>query len=113
MAIKSSSLEGGIGLIEVKGSLTGGDETNELRHAIASFVDRNYQKLVIDLSGTEYINSTGLGVLVSAHASYSKRSWQIKLYGMNKSLTNIFVITKLTMVFDVLETRADAVKSFK
>lgn len=112
MGIKSSSLDGGIGLIEVKGSLMGGDETDGLRHAIASFVDRNYQKLVIDLSGTEYINSTGIGVLVAAHTTYAKKNWQIRLCGMNKSLNNIFVITKLTLVFEVRDAREEAIKSF-
>jgi anti-sigma B factor antagonist len=113
MAIKTSTLEGGIGLIKVKGALMGGDETDELRRAVAGYVDRQYQKLIIDLSGVTYLNSTGIGVLVSSHTSYSGRNWQIKLCGINKKIDNIFVITKLTLVFDVYESRADAVRSFR
>lgn len=112
MGIKTSSLDNGIGLIEAKGSLVGGDETLELRQAVAGFIEREYSKVLIDLGGVTYINSTGIGVLVSAHASYAKKGWHIKLCGMDKNITNIFVITKLTLVFDVYDTRAEAIKSF-
>ncbi len=112
MGIRTSSLDNGIGLIEAKGSLVGGDETLELRQAVAGFLEREYSKLLIDLGGVTYINSTAIGVLVSAHASYAKKGWHIKLCGMNKNITNIFVITKLTLVFDVYDTKDEAVKSF-
>ncbi len=113
MSIKTSVLEGGVALIEAKGSLVGGDETVQLRGAVASFVERDYQKLLIDLSGVEYINSTGIGVLVSSHTTYSRKGWHVKLCGINKNINNIFVITKLTLVFDVYDTREEALKSFK
>ena len=78
MSIRTSTLDNGIGLIEAKGSIVGGDETVQLRQAIAGFADREYQKLIIDLSGVTYINSTGIGVLVSAHTTYSKKGWHVK-----------------------------------
>jgi anti-anti-sigma regulatory factor len=49
---------------------------------------------------------------VSAHASYKRRGWQIKLCRINKSINNVFVITKLALVFDVHDTRDQAVASF-
>lgn len=113
MALKTSTLDGGIGLIEVRGSLIGGDETDELRQAIAGFVSREYPKLLIDLSGVTYLNSTAIGVLVAAQTTYARRKWQIKLCGINKNIDSIFVITKLSLVFDVHDKRADAMKSFK
>ncbi len=113
MTHKTSTLEGGIGLIEVKGSLVGGEETDDLRRAVAGFVEKEYGKLIIDLSKVTYLNSTAIGVLVAAHTTYSRRGWKIKLCGINKNINNIFVITKLTLVFDVHDTREDAVKSFK
>ncbi len=113
MSLKTSTLENGVGLVEVSGSLVGGDETDKLRQAVAGFVDRNYEKLVIDLSNVTYINSTGIGVLVSAQTSYSRKGWQIKISGLNKNINNIFVITKLTLVFDVADTKEEAVKGFK
>jgi anti-sigma B factor antagonist len=113
MAVKTSSLENGIALIEAKGSLVGGEETDDLRKAVAGFADRNYDKLIIDLGGVTYLNSTAIGVLVGAHTSYTRKNWQIKLCGVNRNIDSIFVITKLSLVFDVHETREGAIKSFK
>jgi len=112
MAVKTTTLQGGkIGVIEVKGSLVGGEETDELRSAVADFVEQGNKKLIIDLSKVTYLNSTAIGVLVSAHTTYSRNKSVVKLCGINKSINNIFVITKLTMVFDVCETREEAVKA--
>ena len=112
MPVKTSTLDGGIGLIEVRGSLVGGEETDKLRQAIAGFVDREYSKLLVDLSDVTYLNSTAIGVLVHGHTSYTRRHWQLKLCGINKKIDSIFVITKLTLVFDVRDTRKDAIESF-
>lgn len=112
MAVKTSIIEGDIALIEVKGDLVGGDETDQLRRAVLDYADKEYKKLIIDLSDVTYLNSTGIGVLVSAHTTYSRKSWQVKLCGLNKNIDNIFVITKLTLVFDVCTSRKEAVKSF-
>lgn len=113
MAIKTTTLQSGkIGVIEVKGSLVGGEETDELRSAVADFVEQGNKKLIIDLSKVTYLNSTAIGILVQAHTTYAKNKGHVKLCGINKNINNIFVITKLTMVFDVADTRDDAIKGF-
>ena len=113
MAVKTSTLQDGkIGVIEVKGSLVGGEETDELRNAVADFVQQGTKKLIIDLSKVTYLNSTAIGVLVSAHTTFSKNKGHVKVCGINKNINNIFVITKLTLVFDTCETREEAVAGF-
>ncbi len=114
MAVKSTTVQSGkIGVIEVKGSLVGGEETDELRNAVADYVEQGTKKLVIDLSKVTYLNSTAIGVLVSAHTTFSKNKGHVKLCGINKNINNIFVITKLTLVFDVTESREEAIKAFE
>jgi anti-sigma B factor antagonist len=113
MAVKTTTLNSGkIGVIEVKGSLVGGEETDELRSAVADFVEQGTKKLIIDLSKVTYLNSTAIGVLVSAHTTFSKNNGHVKVCGINKNINNIFVITKLTLVFDVCETRDEAASAF-
>jgi anti-sigma B factor antagonist len=113
MAHKTSTLSNGtVGVIEVKGSLVGGDETDELRAAIADFAQQGNKKLIIDLSKVTYLNSTAIGVLMSGHLTYTRNKGVVKLCGINKNISNIFVISKLTMIFDVCETQSDAVKAF-
>jgi anti-sigma B factor antagonist len=113
MSVKTSTLDGGIGLISVKGSLIGGDETVELRQAVAGFTEREYGKVIIDLRNVTYVNSTAIGVLVSAHTTYSKRNWRLVLSGVEKTIASIFVITKLTLVFEVFDTVDQAAASFR
>jgi anti-anti-sigma factor len=113
MALKTTTLAGGsVAVIEPKGSLIGGEETDELRSSVADLFEQGNRKLVIDLSKVTYLNSTAIGVLLQAHTSYNKNKGVVKLCGINKNISNIFVISKLTMVFDVLETRDEAVASF-
>lgn len=105
--------ENGIILLTLKGSFVGGDETDELRDTIKNLIDTGNTKLVIDLGGVLYLNSTALGVLISAHANYTKRGGIIKLCQLNKNLENLFVITKLSLVFDAYHTVEEALASFK
>lgn len=114
MAVKTTTLHSGkIGVIEAKGSLVGGEETDELRNAVADFVEQGTKNLIIDLSKVTYLNSTAIGVLVSAHTTFSKNKGHVKVCGINKNINNIFVITKLTLVFDVAETREEAIEAME
>ena len=113
MAIKVTNLrEGNIVLLEPKGSLIGGKETDELKESLTKLLTDGHRKVVVDLGKVDYLNSTALGTLVSAHTSYSKQGAMIKLCNVNKNIKNIFVITKLTLVFDVLDSQMDAIASF-
>lgn len=103
---------GDIVVLAPKGYLTGGDETDELEQAIKQLGEAGNKSLVINLSETQHLNSTALGVLISAHASYTRRGGQMKLCAVDKRIENIFVITKLSLVFDVYATEEQAVASF-
>lgn len=114
MATKLSTLNNlEIAILEPKGSLIGGDETDELKSKAKDLIEQGNKKLVLDLGGVTYINSSGIGALVGIHSMYKKASGQIKLCNMAKGVQNVFVITKLTSVFDVEEARDAAIKSFK
>ncbi len=101
-----------IAVIAPKGNFVGGDETDELRDTIKKLSDEGNKNLVIDLGEVLYLNSTALGVLISAHANYSKREGKIKLCQLNKNLENLFVITKLALIFDSYPSQDEAIKSF-
>ena len=87
-------------------------KTDVLRAEIEKLAAEVNKKLVIDLGKTNYLNSTAIGVLIWAHTHYAKNSGEVKLANLNKSIKNIFVITKLTLVFDVRDSQLDAVASF-
>lgn len=111
--IKESSLQDGkIQVLKLKGNFVGGDETDELQNAIKKLSEEGNLKLVIDLGEVSYLNSSALGVLISAHANYTKREGKVKLCQLNKNLENLFVITKLSLIFDTYPSEMEAVASF-
>lgn len=105
-------LHDGIAVLKPKGNFVGGDETDDLKNEISRLQEEGNMKLVIDLGDVLYLNSTALGVLISAHANYSKREGIVKLCQLNKNLENLFVITKLALIFDSYSTLDEAIKSF-
>ena len=103
---------GSITILVPHGYLTGGEETDELEQAIRKLGEAGNKQLVINLGETQHLNSTALGVLISAHSNYVRRGGQMKLCSVDKRIENIFVITKLSLVFDVYPTEEQAVASF-
>ncbi|MEK7748710.1 MAG: STAS domain-containing protein, partial [Bacteroidota bacterium] len=87
MATKLSTLNNlEIAILEPKGSLIGGDETDELKSKAKDLIEQGNKKLVLDLGGVTYINSSGIGALVAIHSMYKKASGQIKLCNMAKGV---------------------------
>ena len=112
MSTMKSRQVGTIAILTPKGYLTGGEETEELERAIKQLGEEGNKHLIINLSETQHLNSTALGVLISAHSSYVRRGGQMKLCAVDKRIENIFVITKLSLVFDVFPTEQQAIASF-
>jgi anti-sigma B factor antagonist len=107
--IKTEEIKDGV-VLTLKGQFIGGEETDKLRDALVGIAQQKKNNLVIDLAKTTYLNSTALGVLISAHANFVKREGRIILCNINKSIQNIFVITKLSLVFTIVETLDEAIK---
>ena len=113
MAVKVTTMNNlEIAVIEPRGSLIGGEETDELKAKARDLLEQWNRKLVLDLGGVSYINSSGIGALVGIHTMYTKAGGKIKLCEMGKGVQNVFVITRLASVFDLEETRDAAVKKF-
>jgi len=103
---------GDVTILTPKGMLLGGKETDELQAKIKELSEAGNRKLLINLGQTTFLNSVSLGALISGHTSYAKRGAQMKLCEVDKKIQNIFVVTKLSLVFDVHEKCEDAVASF-
>ena len=104
---------GDVTILTPKGMLLGGKETDELQGKIRELTEAGNKKLLIDLGKTTFMNSVSLGVLIGGHTSYAKRGAKMKLCAVDKKIQNIFVVTKLSLVFDVYDTEAQALTSFK
>lgn len=110
MSIKSTTInDGKVVILGPKGSLIGGNETDELKTTVSFLLNQGNTRLIIDLADVSYLNSTAIGVLTAAHTSYSQRKGKLILCNVAKNITNIFVVTKLSSVFLTEEKREDAI----
>lgn len=104
---------GDVTILSPKGMLLGGKETDELQSKIKELAEAGNRKLLINLGQTTFMNSVSLGVLIGGHANYSKRDAKLKLCAVDKKIQSIFVVTKLSLVFEVFDEEAEALASFK
>jgi anti-sigma B factor antagonist len=104
---------GDVTVLAPKGMLLGGKETDELSSKIRELSEAGNKKLLINLGQTTFMNSVSLGVLIAGHTNYAKRGAQLKLCSVDKKIQNIFVVTRLSLVFETYETEEEAIKSFK
>jgi len=98
-------------ILTLKGRLALG-ESNLVREKITALSAAGKHKIVVDLSSVEYIDSTGLGVLVICFTSLKRQGGALKLVNPNKRNVELLLLTKLHTVFEVFNEPQDAVNSF-
>ena len=99
-------------VINPKGRFYGDKETDDLDKAIANEAAAGNLRLVLNMAECEALNSVGIGTIMRGYVNYKGRGGEIKLCGLGKRLKDLFVMTKLIMVFDHHETEDEAVAAF-
>jgi anti-sigma B factor antagonist len=108
----SNRKSGEVEILVLAGRLTLGDGTSSFRDAARAALDRGANVLV-DLSGVDYIDSAGLGELVSAYASATSRNLHVKLLRPLKRVDSLLHVTKMYSTFEIFEDEPAALKSFQ
>ena len=106
------TMEGNIAVLALKGDLLGEPETTKLREKIHSLVTDNVKQVVIDMGSVNFVNSSGLGTLISTLTTMRNAGGDVRLARVGDKVRNLFVITQLVKVFDTYETLDRAVSSF-
>ncbi len=101
----------GVAVIQVEGQLIVGNR-QELKDLAQQMVDRGERKILIDFARTGYIDSSGLGALVSISKKIREVDGELRLSGLNEDLRSLFELTKLDTLFEIAETPAQALASF-
>ena len=104
---------GDITILDMSGKITIGDGSVALRGAIRRLLEEGKKKILLNMEGVSYIDSSGIGELVSSFTSIGKEEGQLKLLTLSKKLKDLLGITKLLTVFDVYESESDALSSYK
>ena len=113
MSVKLNTRQvGDVSVIDVAGRITLGEGSSALRDTLRSLVSSNHKKILLNLGEVSYIDSSGIGELVSGFTTVTNQGGQLKLLNLTKRVKDLLQITKLYTVFDVHEDEAGAVRSF-
>jgi anti-sigma B factor antagonist len=103
---------GDVTVIDVTGRITLGEGSSNLRDGIRDLVAKGNKKILLNLGDVSYIDSSGIGELVSGFTSVANQGGQLKLLNLTKRVRDLLQITKLYTVFEVYDDEAAAVRSF-
>ena len=104
---------GVVTILDLTGEVRLGDSSVALRDSVRKLADGGKNKVLLNLAGVKYIDSSGIGELIANYTTVSRQGGQLKLLKLTDRVQNLLVITKLLTVFDAYEDEAEALKSFE
>jgi anti-sigma B factor antagonist len=111
MKIKTYEKYGAV-VIELKGNVMGGPEAQEFSDLLHKLLEEGKKNVVVDLSGCKFMNSSGLGMLISGYTTMKNGGGNFKLANATDKIESLLVITKLITIFEHYPSVEEAVKSF-
>jgi anti-sigma B factor antagonist len=103
----------GITLVDLSGRISLGDGSALLRSTVRNLLEEGRTKIILNLGDVNYIDSSGIGELVSGFTAVRNRGGELKLLNLTKKVNDLLQITKLFTVFDVFNDEATAMRSFE
>ncbi len=114
MTMKASTRQmDGVTIVDLSGRITLGEGSVILRDTIRDLVGKGNKKILLNLGDVTYIDSSGIGELVSAFTTVRNQGGELKLLNLTKKVHDLLQITKLYTVFDVKDDEAAAIGAFK
>ena len=104
---------GDITILDMDGKVTIGEGSVALRNTIRRLLGEGKNKILLNLGGVGYIDSSGIGELVSSFTAVNKEGGTLKLLNLTQKIQDLLAITKLLTVFDVYESESEALSSFQ
>ena len=113
MSVKMSSRQvGDVTVVDASGRITLGEGASVFRDVIRDLAAKGNKKILVNLADVSYIDSSGIGEMVSSFTTVTNHGGQLKLLSLTKRVKDLLQITKLYTVFEVFEDEASAVRSF-
>ncbi len=113
MSMKASTRQvNGVTIVDLSGRITLGEGSVVLRDTVKDLLSKGQKKILLNLGDVSYIDSSGIGELVSAFTSVRNQGGDLKLLHLTKKVHDLLQITKLYTVFDVKDDEAGAISAF-
>ena len=103
---------GDIKILQIKGKITIGKGDVQVRQAVHDLLDEGVRKIIMDLSGLTYADSSGIGELVSCYTTIVNRGGQLRLTKLHSKVYSLLQLTALVSVFQIMDSNEDALQSF-
>jgi len=103
----------GVTILDLSGRITLGEGSVQVRDAIRDLIGKGSKNILLNLVNVNYIDSSGLGELVSAFTTAKNQNAEVKLLNLTKKVHDLLQLTKLYTVFDIKDDEASAIASFK
>jgi anti-sigma B factor antagonist len=104
---------GDITILDLSGKITIGEGSVQLREAVRNLLDAGRKKILLNLGDVSYVDSSGIGELVSSYSTANKAGGSLKLLNLTKKIQDLLAITKLLTVFEIHDSEEAALASFK
>ena len=104
---------GDVTVLDMRGAVRIGEGSVALRDSVRGLVENGKKKILLNLGGVNYIDSSGIGELIANYTTVSRQGGELKLLNLTDKIQNLLVITKLLTVFDSYDNEAEALNSFK
>ncbi|HEY7546950.1 MAG TPA: STAS domain-containing protein [Blastocatellia bacterium] len=103
---------GDVTIIDLSGKITIGEGSVQLREAVRKALEEDKKKIILNLGDVSYVDSSGIGELVSSYTTTNNNGGQLKLLNLTKKIQDLLMITKLLTVFETFDNEAAAIQSF-
>ncbi len=100
-------------IMELKGNVMGGEETKEFNDMLHKYIEGDKKNIILDLSAVKFMNSSGLGMLISGLTTMKKAGGSLKLAGTTEKIQSLLIITKLITIFESFDSVDEALKTFQ
>ena len=111
MRIESREKNGVI-VLDLQGKLMGGPDAEAFKSTIRKFLDKGSKHIIVNLHGVDWINSTGVGILISGYTTMRRSGGDLKLLHVSDKIQSILYVTKLNLIFKCFDDEDEAVASF-
>jgi anti-sigma B factor antagonist len=103
----------GVVVLVPKGKIMGGPDAGAIKERLHKLIDQGKKKVVVDLSGVSWMNSSGLGILIGGLTTMRNNGGDLKLAAATEKVQNLLMVTKLISIFESFDTAKEAVASFQ
>ncbi len=102
----------GIAILEMSGKLMGGPDAESFDETLKTLIHEGCKNVIVSMEKVKWVNSTGLGILISGYTTLKKNGGELKLLRVSDRIENIFIVSKLYTVFESYQSEDEAVQSF-